>query len=549
MKPIRPGEGWKKASLLGLVVVVVSLLACSTPGTGSADGQNKAKAYQYLSAVSDRAVQGIKDLSYSDNVSGYINYVSSLTDKEFARYALENRLCMEDGRLAEVEKQFLADPDKYLTDVYAYELERLKEADPELADKMQQLPYLRGKPDVKMIEAMDDILGLARNPNSRQRLEHVYGKGMQSKMQRVALERLFWRATEGDFDVNSPFEGSEWYIYSHLADFQAKYSAAMDQDGVPGTKPAIRGMNLFHEPLGNTLGKSLDEQKFDYALIRWVLRCNAVRLSYGAYPTFSLNQVKLAQDEGVDVWMLFWPISQPPYTTSTDPSLLTRYKDQLAEFCKKAQENNVKGIWVGGEFDAWWKIWGGTGDVTKYDVNSAQIKSYMDELVQIARQYYSGLVSYQEWDFYYRPDRNVNWNNMDMVSLTGYVGNYNSQCRSDDVYLSTFRNIKNTHNKPLYIVELGSFTVKESEQVGAADIQIARGNVHYDPQTQAGTIDRYLRLQYQVSVDVIFIYLWDESANQAWGWGDFNKLGKGIWDYVAREPKPSFWTVYKYFKE
>lgn len=180
---------------------------------------------------------------------------------------------------------------------------------------------------------------------------------------------------------------------------------------------------------------------------------------------------------------------------------------------------------------------------------SDKLRKYVDELVQISRQNYYGPISYQEWDYWLQYDNKVNWNNMDNVSMAPWVGSYNRQFLNDQSYLNAFRDIKKKYNKPLFIVEVGSFTVTEAEEIGGPDSEISRRQLHHDPKKQSEVIDRYLRLLYQAGVDAIFICMWDEPAYHPWGWGDANKLSKGIWDYAEKEPKQSFWTVYKYYKE
>jgi thioredoxin reductase len=44
-------------------------------------------------------------------------------------------------------------------------------------------------------------------------------------------------------------------------------------------------------------------------------------------------------------------------------------------------------------------------------------------------------------------------------------------------------------------------------------------------------------------VDGVFVFVWDRST-----WNNQNELGFGIWDSVKKEPKQSFWAVYRFFK-
>jgi len=508
----------------------------------SAEARN---AYDSLKSYSDEAMRSILEFGLDGDIPAWVAFNSALP-KDVAEYDFRTKLGIQDKKLTPLKIDFLNDREKYNGQMLDYYISEISHADPELADKIKSVPYFKTQ-DVTLTEALEDIDWLASNPEYKETLEKIYGKGIERKMWPVALERLVYKAFNNEFDINNPLEGQDLTIETRLADFQAKYNAEMDQDGVPGPKPAIRGINLLNEPLGNPMidyngnAKTGDDLRFDYALIKWVLRCNSVRLycndDYDVFP-----HVSLAQSEGLDIWLLFFPLFAHPYIDKDT------YRNQLADIITKANDKKIDGLYIGAEFDAWWGIWGGiNGIVTKYDVYNDQLKRYIDDLVAITRQNYGGQITYQEWDPWYKFDKNVNWSSLDMVSASPYIGSYNKQFLDDQLYLSTFQNIKRKYGKPLIIAEVGSLTISESDEAGGVAYYMTEHSYHYDQGKQAQVIDRHLRLLFQAPVDGIFFFEWDEPIIHPWG--DMNKYGFGIWDYGHKEPKSSFWTVYKYYKE
>jgi hypothetical protein len=496
------------------------------------------KVVDYLKSVSDETLDIYKRLGIDGDVVPYINLVSTLP-KDFADYAIKSKLCIQDKKLTDLERKFLKEPDKYLQELYDYHISEISKIDPELTAKVGQLPYLKDKPDIKAMEVLEDILYLASNSQNQSKLGKIYGKGIERKMWPVALERVFYKGFGNEFDINNPFEGSEWYVNSNLAEFQEKYNKEMDIEGVSGPKPAILGVGLLHEPLGYLI-KSENDTELDYALIRWALRCNAVRLYcidyIDDYDVF--HHAKIAQDEGLDVWLHFFPLFNNSNISSDE------FKQQLSDISKKSQEQGIKGLMVSSEVDIWWnKMGGDLGHSTVGHAyrNNGDLSKFVDELVQIARQNYSGLVTYCDW--WASGLRGVNWAPMDMVSQNIY---YHS---AYDQYFADYVLQMKSQSKPLIISETGSLTISEADDIGAGGdfTYVINHNVHHDPEKQVRVIDKELNVFYSIGVHGIFVHVWDEPAlGQQY---DKNKLGFGIWDYVKKEPKPSFWIVYKYYKE
>jgi len=496
------------------------------------------KVVDYLESVSDETLDMYKTFGIDGNVVSYINLVSTLP-KGFSDYVIKSKLCIQDKRLTVDEKQFLQDPDTYLQEIYEYNISEIAAIDPELAIKLKQIPFLQDGIELKDVESLEDILYLASNPENQPKLEKIYGKGIERKMWPVALERVFYKGFENELDVDNPFEGSEWYVNSNLAEFQEKYNTEMDQDGVSGTKPRIKGISYDWESLGYLIKGDYLDYYVDFALIRWVLRCNAVRI--WGFDTIAFRYVKLAQDEGLDVWLQFHPLYSYP-DISVD-----EYKSRLSDFAQKAKEYNVKVLFVGNEMDLWWKKMGGcpTHNCDDYNARkSGKLSSCINDLIGIARQKFNGKVTYAEWGALWGIlDWNIPWSKMDIISSNIYI----QEGATEEKFYNSIFNAKSIYTKPFIISETGSQTYREAEQAGGDYTYLLRFDVHYDPYTQANVIDKELRLIFSSNVSGVFIYCWDADVSHSAG--DMNKLGFGIWDYIVKEPKPSFWSVYKYFKE
>ncbi len=504
-----------------------------------------ASASDYLKSASSELYTAYVNFGLDENVAAYITFAQSLPE-DLANYALTNKLCIQDRELTELEKQFLNEPDQYLQQMLDSYMTEIGTVDPELATQLKKLPYFKTI-ELEDIEVLEDVLYLASNTQYRSALEKLYGKGIERRMWPVALEAMVYRGMRSDkneFDVNNPLEGSELITLTRLADFQEKYNADMDTEGVPGPGPAVRGINYICEPR-DELTKGEDDYKFDYALMRWVLRCNAVRLWNNGKPEddeLVFHHIGLARDEGLEIYLQFEAFSHQPDID------LEEYKTRLADFAKKAQDYNVKILSVGNEVEVWSQGFGGGpwawSSESFQSRQSGDVERFVNELAEIARENYSGLISYTDYWAFWAPDmKDLDWAPLDIISLNIYKCHATDE-EFIDYMLHMQEGYASPFNKPLYITETGSLTITEAEEAGGDDSYCWRLPVHYDPEKQAQVIDKLLKLIYQAAVDGVFVFCWDRST-----WNNMNELGFGIWDYVKIEPKLSFWTVYKYYRE
>jgi hypothetical protein len=218
------------------------------------------------------------------------------------------------------------------------------------------------------------------------------------------------------------------------------------------------------------------------------------------------------------------------------------YESCLIQYAKNAEQLGIKYFSVGNEIELWWKEFGGgpwaSTPASSENRKTGMVAGYVDELVRLVRQHYSGCITYND----YHADETtglMNWQNLDAISLNIYGNYYWSK-----TYILSMKDLAKSLNKPLYWTELGSLTITEAEVADGNDSYTWKNTVHHDEGKQAEVIEHWFKLADATGVDSVFVFVWDRSTVN-----DQNELGFGIWDWVKGEPKQSFWTVYKYFRE
>jgi hypothetical protein len=526
----------KMVLILFPLLIIISLLlgSCTAPTTEPSTTQSSkvTEAETTLQSISSELLTLYDEFGIDEDVADYILFVASLPDY-FRDYALQNKLCIQDHQLTDQEKQFLQEPDKYLQQIFDSYMTEIDTIDPDLATQLKKLPYFKTI-ELEDVEALEDVLYLASDSLNQSILETLYGKGIERNMWPVALEALVWRGMRSDkneFDVDDPLYGSDGKNLKRLASFQAKYNTEMDQaEPVEGKRPQVVGINYLTEPMYPGV-KSQFDIRFDYILIHWVLGADAVKI--WGYDESAFENVCFAHEEGLEVWLQYCPL----FVIGNEKSDISvaDYCAQLAEFAQSAEANKVEVLVVGHEIDL---------HTVNFNNETGQLKSAVDEMVRTARQYFFGLITYCDWNDPWEYS-NVNWEPMDFI----FPQLYKSDCLrelTDEEYLDALHRWGNkVPSKPLAISEFGSYTTSNAPEYGpCAWSTVWTQEVIYDPQTQADFIESQLRILFQANVYGIFLLCWDE------GIGDHNyaKFGYGIWNLQTNEPKPSFWTVYKYYR-
>jgi hypothetical protein len=524
---------------IALVCILLLALSCAVapPQTPQTSSPEIVSATNYLKSISDDLYEMYAKFGPDENVAEYVLFVSSLP-KDFGDYTLQNKLCIQDHKLTDLEKQFLKEPDKYLQQIFDGYMSEIGKIDADLGIQLKKLPYFKTL-EVRDVEAIEDFLWLASIPQYKATLEKIYGKGIERKMHSVALEALLWRAYNKEFDVDNPLADPNYSpIFTRLAEFQDKYNEQMDgAKPAEGKKPQVLGINYIWELIGG-LKKPDDDIKFDYALMRWVLGANAVKI-WGLSPLESdmaFNNVKLAHEEGLVVWLEYCPVYRLE-TTNPDISVES-YCRQLAGFAQQAERLGVEVLVVGHEVDVHLK---------RFDYKTGALSKAVDEMVKTARQNYYGLVTYCTWDGPWDVC-NINWETMDIIFPQIYKSNTTKEL-TDSEYISIINKWKNkVPEKPLAISEFGSLTISEGANIGGWNDLLKTKPYHYDTQAQADFVERQLKVLFNADIYGIFLQCWDEGVNPAAGY-DQSEVGYGIWDWRNNEPKPSFWVTYKYYRE
>jgi len=492
-------------------------------------------ATDYLKSVSDDLYEMYAKSGLDENVAEYVLFVSSLPE-DFGDYALQSKLCIQDHELTDLEKQFLEEPDTYLQQMFDSYMTNISTVDPEMADKLKLIPFLK-EIEIKDVEALEDIASLAGRVEYRTSMEKIYGKGIERTMHPVALEKLVWDCYSSELDE------PDLSIHSRLADFQEKYNQQMDEvEPVAGKKPQVVGINYVYEPL-QWLNKPQEDIRFDYALMRWVLGTNAVKIWGQSAAAF--NCVKLAHEEGLEVWLEYCAMYS--LETSNPGISVEDYCDMLAQFAQSAEEAGVEVLVVGHENDLHLK---------NFDYKTGALRGAVDKMLKTARQNYSGLVTYCTWDGPWNGGFcNINWEHADIILPQVYKGTGGAVPVSDTDYLNNLLWWKNKYpQKPFAVSEFGCLTISKGEPAGGNWFILMEQSVTHDPQAQAESIERQMRIIFEADIWGTFLHCWDEKDQSGARYlkyilTDQNKLGYGIWDYKSQEPKQSFWSVYKYYRE
>ena len=162
---------------------------------------------------------------FDDNIINYISFVSSLPDKDFAKYALESKLCIQDRQLIELEKNFLKEPEMYRQQLFNRYISDIKKANSELAMELVKVPDFRTI-DLRDVEAVEDILDLADDEKLfNTTFTKLLDEGIKDKRKYSSgLEALTWLVYDYD---NEKLSMKRWekfavdfiyYAWSHTSE-------------------------------------------------------------------------------------------------------------------------------------------------------------------------------------------------------------------------------------------------------------------------------------------------------------------------------------------
>jgi hypothetical protein len=143
--------------------------------------QVEIKGLLYLSCFPDDVKDNlITQFGLNDEGMRWLSCLSGLPDRDFAEYALRNKLCIQgDGQFTELEKQFLTDRDNYANELVDTYLADLKDA--ELSKELSRLPDLDSAREIKKeaVEGLEDIVCWVDNFPYAATFEKMEAEGIQ----------------------------------------------------------------------------------------------------------------------------------------------------------------------------------------------------------------------------------------------------------------------------------------------------------------------------------------------------------------------------------
>jgi len=175
--------------------------------TDSKVSKEEVNALKYLWKFSGEVQGEFIDLGLDADVLNFLTIVSTLPDQGFAEYAVINKLCIQDRKLTDLESNFLGEPERYSNELLTQYLVDLGSIYAELTDELRKLPDFK-QANIKNLEAAEDVLSLASNPERRTFFEAVLSEGIKDRRKYCTpLQALVWIAYDEEKFITSPVSG------------------------------------------------------------------------------------------------------------------------------------------------------------------------------------------------------------------------------------------------------------------------------------------------------------------------------------------------------
>jgi len=220
----------------------------------------ESETLKYLSKYPLPTNQRYIDLGLDGDVIKYLLFTSSLQDKKFAEYAVNNMLCIQDKKLTELETKFIKEFEKYsktLLDTYAKEGGEIY---PGLSREIMKLPDLKTI-DEKDIEAVEDIITLASEPKYKEAFIAMLKEGIPEKRKYCTpLEALLWILYDKEPDdptlkniISNPIELVEyaWRYSSESKNYASErwknFDEVVDRLNSPNLVSIFTGYNIRYK--------------------------------------------------------------------------------------------------------------------------------------------------------------------------------------------------------------------------------------------------------------------------------------------------------------
>ncbi|MFC2051047.1 hypothetical protein ACFLTN_07740 [Chloroflexota bacterium] len=162
----------------------------------SSKGADIKNAYNFLESFSGKVLKDMLEFGFGDDVIEYVSLLSSLSDKDFVKYALENMLCIQDRALSDIERRFLEDPSNYGEQLRDYYLSQVSDA--RFLTELRRQPDLLGS-DIKQAELAEDAAELAQ-------YKYLGGEGG------ISFDEIYTIGIQDKIAYNSVVQAALWFL-------------------------------------------------------------------------------------------------------------------------------------------------------------------------------------------------------------------------------------------------------------------------------------------------------------------------------------------------
>jgi hypothetical protein len=139
-------------------------------------------ALSFLSTFPGNTQRNMIQFNLDETTLEFLSLASTTQNQEFAKYAVTNRVPIQDHKLTDLKKRFLQDPERCHEDLfndYIAELESAGNLYKDLASEWKHLPE-SGKIDLALVDSTGDMVDLflnATNPEVKEAGEIILGGG------------------------------------------------------------------------------------------------------------------------------------------------------------------------------------------------------------------------------------------------------------------------------------------------------------------------------------------------------------------------------------
>jgi hypothetical protein len=163
-------------------------------------------------------------------LQAWYSFLREIDDGRWLKYVIAGNLCIEDRKLADIEKAYLSSPTpenaQKVIGSYLSDIARIPDIGPELTVEFPRVPDFGY--DNKTVEALEDILQLAMKPNHKQGFLSMLNEGVKEKRKYCTpLQALIWYYADRDPDSDGPLKDSGFTV-KDFVEFAWRFSSTSD---------------------------------------------------------------------------------------------------------------------------------------------------------------------------------------------------------------------------------------------------------------------------------------------------------------------------------